>query len=443
MTITPQDLRFAGTDGVQAAGMLLGRVAHQLYRQGIAYSRKVLLPVRKKHGWSGAGQPQASVVVAADGLAIHTAASRIRLAANTMQLWATTISACSKAVDTTMTKAEKRDMTVASDGTVTPGDDATDEDEKRARRYTKTLHHELKQARRIDRICTETLRRLCGHKANGHKGYALPVYSTHVGNRLYERSAAAYNQDYTTDWNPYRSRVQLGNGAWLKAIGPLPPCVLGKPGPYRRTGTGFVIGPDMRLYPIALVQSQSQTDGRDGWRTLFTRSGHANFAPDPTHDRQQAGLILLGALAGADYGENRGPSGPLTSRLNPNADAPPNLPSNPGAYPSRGGGYDDPVQLTAVQAANAAADGYARGNQVSARNYYAYTTVFQQDAHGNTRAVIRTYQVSYGPDGAPVVTPTDGYLDKNGEYHQAAYHEPVHFHQPHQYMLPDGTVVTR
>lgn len=448
MTITIQELRFAGTDGATAAGTLLAKVAQHLYHQGAAYSRKVMLPLRQRKEWTGAGQPQADAVVAADGVAIYTAASRVQHAANTMRLFAAVIGLCKSTVDATMTKAESKGMTIASDGTVTPGDDAGDDEKKAADRYTKTLHKQLTQARHIDRLCADTLRRLCGHKAHGHDGYDLPVYSATYGNHLYERSAKAFNESYASKWNPYDFRYQPGRDEWWQALaGTFPPCVLGKPDAVTGGG-GFVVGPDMRLYPLVTVSSTNQTDGKDGWRTLFTRAGHKDLAPDPVRDRRAAMQLLFGALAGANYGSGTGAADKkLTQSLAVDAPVSPTLPRPLTTYPEREHGYGDAAAANTVmfpvQAVGAGLDGWERGQQVAGSHYYAYQTVFQQNDAGQLRAVVKTYQVVYDQNGVPAVAPTQGYLDSNGHYHHAPFHEPVTMRAPRQYMLPDGTVITR
>lgn len=437
MTVTVNDVRYVDVSGITDAAGLLSGVISRMRDQGQDFVDQVLTPVTAGRDWRGAGQPQACEVVSANAVAVVTAVSRFRVAVNTLHLFASTIGDCARKVGSVAEQAEAAHMVIAMNGSVDPGEDTSGDRKERAAGWTKTLQAELHRAERFDQICADTLHRLAGRDTGSGKGYALPVFSQYAGNDLLRRSVAAWNQEYKPDWTPFANGFDLGDTAWWEATGAICPPGGGK------DGGGFLLGPDMRFYPIVDVDDTTETEG-GGWHTLYARRGYDDFAPDPSLDAVAGSAIIGGSIAGGNYGQGGITDGVLTRALRYGGPVRPILDDPGQPYPKRRdtAGYEPgqepgkptwgrnpgspparpvPNSLGGLQIADSAADGAVRASHIADGHRFAYETVFQQNDQGEIRAVVKTYQVRTDVAGNAVVQSTSSHLGDDGRWE----HEPM------------------
>ncbi|MQA05622.1 MAG: hypothetical protein GEV07_23850 [Streptosporangiales bacterium] len=409
MSLTISDVRYAKVSGLTDAADGLSRACRQLRTAGAEYFAEVVHPLLRKDGWRGTGQPAAAEVASADGLAIYTAISRLTVARNTLRLAASVLGGCKSKIDTVATRAENAQMTVHSDGTVDPVFDAGDR-EADAKAWTKTLQAQLRRAETFDHVCAVALTRLAGRKAGKKDGYALPVYSAYSSPNLFRRARAAYQENYGAGWKPTANTHDLGSRAWRAALPAGLPCTPdGKRGV---AGGGFLLGPDMRLYPIVAVSDTRHT-GDDGWRTVSVRLGLDSFDLSPEETRRLQEQVFTGAVLGASYGRAGYVDPQLTRAIRHRGERPPSLPGQAPTDRLPPGRDLDPRygRLNGALLPAQLADAVVQAQKISNGNVYAYETVFQQNGQGELRAVIKTYQVRDGK-----LESTSSFVDRHGNY---------------------------
>lgn len=417
--VTVSQLDTAVVSGIHEAAGAVWRVANDLYHEGTDFGRSVRTPLNGGEEWHGAGLAEAKSVVEADGLAVFTAVSRLQLAANTMRTFANGIGDCQRTLRQQMGLAYADDMTIDDDGTVDAGANADNDMHLKARQYEKKIKLQLRMAAKLDKVCSATLTRLTGQKADGQDGYDLPVYSPYAGGDLLKRSRHAYTEQYTL---PNFSDI---NFAFRGSDG--------------RSPGGFVLGPDMRLYPVQPISNYADRFGGGGWHPIATQTGFDAFNPPSESELRWArAAVLAGGVAGAPYPlryadaeQTKKVADSLAGGGNP--ELPPtegrNIPGAKltddqrthiewsGGRPTRT--YEAPSGATRYAGGPELVANAGKGAVISDHlddtSKYAYRTTYQQNDQGQVRAVVERYQVG-NDEGTPKLATQSGYIDENGKF---------------------------
>jgi hypothetical protein len=236
------------------------------------------------------------------------------------------------------------------------------------------------------------------------------------------------------DWNPAKNLRSGEDGDWLRALGPLCRGFSEESG-YQ--GSGFIVGPDGRSYPLVAPfvtrdgeeyqadnglqpgqRSVLELDGRDpGWTTIFGQTGVERWRDAP--DIGERILMGIGStVAGRPNGSSKSdveqlvlipgmkpyvgavPERPTSEPtpppyMVPNAPnyAPPGRPDTvyPGANPRSAAGSGVPILIEGMGGAMMADQG----------SHAAYDVVFQQNADGRVRALYKRVYVGFDDNGKP------------------------------------------
>lgn len=410
--LTVSELEGASLGGVRDAARAVRKAASHLRHEGTEYGRGVRTPLYRGEDWKGAGLHEAKAVVEADGLAIFTAASRLTVAANTMTSFADGIADCKATLNEQKASAEDEDMTVKNDGTVEPKESNSQSDAA-AKRYEKKIKQQLRMASRLDKVCAAALTRLTGKSAGGKSGYGLPVFSAYAGGDLLKRSRKAYSELYTNGPDLQATSFAFSSGLWEdKAVGTQQCMRKGDLPP----GGGFILGPDMQLYPIATAKNVYDNQGDAKWHTIGSRVGMSYFDLPSKQDldRARSGAIMVGAIdngkvaqaSWADAEQTRQAYGMLA-----NGSVVPSLPSGtdvPRQPIQNTGRTNEGIDAKggAFQIGMGATQGAVVAKHMDDNYAYAYRTTYQQSDDGQVRAIVERYKIGY---------------DSNNERHLYAY----------------------
>ncbi|MQA78533.1 MAG: hypothetical protein GEV10_08650 [Streptosporangiales bacterium] len=405
-------------------------------------------------GWSGTGQPAASLIVTAATTSMDTAAIRLRDVQTHLGAFSGAMAQAVAWWQEMSATLDKKKYAVADDGTVTlvPGVELADGDPSPGQ-----LTSEVKQILSYLDAADETLTA----RLKAAVTDPLPVVGTYATLTLSANATEAWlaakgpnagmgpyaTNPWDKSWTPDGNVVSGTAGAWDLAVLLGAPCL---PGGVAYTGGGFLVGPDGKEYPVVTPQYAGKggelsghgpgaetLGGLDtGWQTLATYTGYDQLG-EPL-STAEAGMVIAGAIAGAQYQPYTTVNASATQSLVLDeygypvavADTPPGSTAQPPGVPAStytyvvtdGKGQPQVGSYTApgmpggnlVAVGTNVAEGLAAVDQADANSYYTYQVEFQQNTDGRVRAIYTAYQVIDGPDGQ-YVQPYDVHFDEDGQ----------------------------